>query len=97
MIMSGDARLAYHGVPKILSPSTSDKEQVPTSLSAATITHGLCHYSEGTNPTCAAGTTSNDCLYCRELVSLWHNVTSYLSMSRININVRQVISDQYKF
>lgn len=146
--MSGPSRLAYHGVPKVISPATSSG--VPDSLTAHTLAG--CIGSAGqdgrdclpTNcPVCGRrgstlpkGETPGDpevlhcchggddatgdlhttqpktqgqdggvdvssegarsepgpssCPQCVELLQSWPDFESYLSVSRINVNVRQV-------
>lgn len=87
VIMSTEARLAYHGVPRVLPPSQVG--HVPAPLSTEAITHGLsCRKEEGVKGSCA---------HCHELMSAWPNFISYLSVSRINVNIRQVISENHTF
>lgn len=96
VIMSGSARLAYHGVPRILPPSSS--EMIPCCLSAGCITHGLCHWHEPVNNgDHKTGKSVQDCPHCLELTSHWDSFESYLSVSRINVNVRQVVSEKHTF
>lgn len=116
VIMSGESRLAYHGVPKIISPL---KELVPLSLSAQTLlSSSTCvHCCESRQFTPGAKETSGEqttpvaqkdrggqdkeelagkrtAQYCccveNELATSWTDFMSYLSVSRINVNVRQV-------
>ena len=37
------------------------------------------------------------CAHCVELTSVWDDVMSYLSVSRINVNIRQVVSEHFHF
>lgn len=37
------------------------------------------------------------CLLCRQLIAGWPLFEQYLSVSRINVNVRQVVSEKHKF
>ena len=68
MIMSGDSRLAYHAVPRILAPKKlTDEAALPACLSKR---------EEGT------------AVDCREEISI---LEQYLTTSRINVNVRQVL------
>lgn len=131
VIMAGDARLAHHGVPKILPPL--GKELVPTSLSVEALSHyfnGVCHcqirhMTTTSNTSASIGGEHGDkekeaaehavkkswptssggklqlsqdasCSH-KEVLSSWPEFTAYLSASRINVNVRQVVSDLYKF
>ena len=149
VIMSGPSRLAYHSVPKVISPATSSG--VPDSLTAHTL--ASCIGSAGqdgrdclpTNcPVCGrrrgsplpkgetpadpevlhcrhtgddatgdlleelcttqpkrqrqdgggggahSGPGPSSCPQCVELLQSWPDFESYLSVSRINVNVRQV-------
>ena len=129
VIMTGDARLAHHGVPKILPPL--GKEPVPASLSVEALSHyfsGVCHCQSGHTTTTSSTTaiggeqgdkekevveeaeerchptssgkleTLRDFSCCHtDVLSSWPDFTSYISSSRININVRQVVSDLCKF
>ncbi len=99
VIMSGDARLAYHGVPRILPPS--DENKVPPCLSASSIKHGLCHFNLtdeiGVGTERDSRTRSGDCPHCSELESMWPHFIAYLAISRINMNIRQVVSDKHQF
>lgn len=105
VIMSRDARLAYHGIPRILLPSEVEgMKLIPTSLTTEAITHGLCHWSawsleagEDAGGRCGDDKGTEMCQYCCELKSAWPSFMSYLSVSRINVNVRQVISEEHKF
>jgi len=40
---------------------------------------------------------TNVCLSCRQLIAGWPLFEQYLSVSRINVNVRQVVSEKHKF
>ena len=119
VIMSGEARLAYHGVPRVLGPCSSEGGGVPVSLSAETIAHvwfssggsereadegtetgGGAVVAGGVASGCGSSSNSSsscDCPRCEELRVSWPDFVSYLSLSRININVRQVISESCKF
>ena len=94
VIMSREARLAYHGVPRILSPQMEEEAvEGPRPASEATI---VCDCSVDVRG-CTCGSDGDDegargtCTRCHELT------LSYLSTSRININVRQVISEEFQF
>ena len=102
VIMSKDARLAYHGVPRILPPS-SEGDRVPVCLRPEAITHSpqcngwsLEDQGEGSGDEGSKGVAGN-CESCHALLSVWTDVMAYLSMSRINVNVRQVVSDKHQF
>lgn len=183
VIMSGDSRLAYHGVPKIIPPSKRDDSLVPWCLSkeplmncecwrdndkhaaSAEETGCTCLTKQGTNVVGVGGNASEDsghwltsrhvqlgirhneqsgvcgdctehtlpknllssstehiptlsssaedvkngsgneltdsstpkCLSCGRLANSWSIFMDYLSVSRININVRQVVSDKFMF
>ena len=116
VIMSGDSRLAYHGVPRVLPPATGT--EVPDCLSVDGLRQQM--QSEG-GCVCqkrmeisrdidekAAGTRTRDevpegdrhcsaCPSCQELVHSWPMFVTYLSVSRINVNVRQVVSEKRTF
>lgn len=40
---------------------------------------------------------TNVCSLCRQLIAGWPLFEQYLSVSRINVNVRQVVSEKHKF
>lgn len=106
IVMSSEARLSYHGVPRVLPPSEGD-QTVPASLSAETLSHGWCGMCQdrgiGDGVSEIAGDCGvvngipRNCNHRRTLLSAWPNFVSYLSMSRININIRQVISENHRF
>ena len=130
VIMSGSSRLAYHGVPRIISPPVG--ETVPHCLTQHTLEqcieeagtleqqrrqgHFVCTVC-GSNrakkartmrgkdfsPNCFEGEViethrrksreedeADPCMQCAELLHSWPDFEHYLSMSRINVNVRQV-------
>lgn len=93
IIMSKEARLAYHGVPRIVAPLEEKGGEVPACLTTEAIMHGLC----GCGVEQEGDSNPGDCLNCQELVSAWDTVLPYLSVSRINVNVRQVASKEYHF
>lgn len=98
IVMANEARLSYHGVPKILAPC--ENGAIPAALSAEIIRCSLCQDVETDGGVRVADTnvgTSLHCAHCQTLIAAWPNFESYLSKSRININVRQVISEKYKF
>ena len=169
VIMSDESRLAFHGVPKVLPPST--QSEVPDCLSSAALDqivqqqkgpgHGdhtccICaadltsgqlrpgvvavateectrerylktdHTTLSAEPTHkridrvdCTGTDScrstaesctnsgvrlddvhhgtNVCLSCQQIIADWPQFEQYLSVSRINVNVRQVVSEKCKF
>lgn len=96
VIMSRDARLAYHGVPRILPPSEGG--EVPACLTTEAVMHGAhcdgCSIEQEGN---RSGGVAGNCGNCGELLSVWTDVMTYLSVSRINVNVRQVVSEEYHF
>ena len=130
VIMSGEARLAHHGVPKIIPPTGNNL--IPSSLSVDSLSQyfgGVSHCQSGhdaptsnTNAFVAiegehgckerkkakeekklstsTGKTKPSRGYCcnhDEVLSSWPEFISYLSSSRINVNVRQVVSDLCRF
>ncbi len=85
VIMSGPARLAYHGVPKILVDYEPSVEP------------GLaCVTAQNTNNDCTCDrckklySVNNNILECLRNLS-WNDYDVYLRTSRINMNVRQVL------
>lgn len=149
VIMSGPSRLAYHGVPKVISPATtsfvpdsltahtlsgciesagqSDRDYLPTNCPVCGRGRGSpltkpaeaemlhCSRSEGdatgdlkelctvqpkrrrqdagvdvSSEGAHSGPGSSSCPQCVELLQSWPDFESYLSVSRINVNVRQV-------
>lgn len=119
MIMSGESRLAYHGVPRVLPPSTDCI--VPSCLSGGNLKNCLCskiswssvtrtveqlfdsghgesvHAADRKRMDIAGGTGNRTCTVCTQLADSWELFVDYLSASRININVRQVVSESVKF
>lgn len=163
IVMSGDSRLAYHGVPRVLPPPDGS-QLVPGSLSLESLRQcramermrvsmedgrRICcvcgrvwredeirrdtdsqmttlnfhesraeasqlhpspassehntlsvarHESSTAGRWCEEGTDSQgDCPPCLELLHTWPMFISYLSVSRININIRQVVSNTTTF
>ncbi len=85
VIMSSEARLAYHGVPRILGPSL-DGGGVPASLSAEAIAaHCWCVCGGKKDKGGCHGAEGWCCIPRQRLASTWPNFVSYLSVSRINI------------
>ena len=168
VIMSGESRLAFHGVPRVLPPPS--ESPVPECLSLAAlerqqqeVEHSCCicgakwdsrpefrdlssqlsqsvaateegagerrlitgsgsltaameaaihkhtdHHCDDTDlcdsrthmsppPCCGPPETDTGCPSCQQLVSDWPQFVQYLSVSRINVNVRQVVSEKHKF
>ena len=114
--MSGESRLAYHALPKVLSPL--EPGQGPDILSQTALEHAidLCA-RDSTLSTCmvcgqaraaistpqntlvpetslmhnpTSSSRSEPCSGCQWLLKTWPQFRSYLSCSRINVNVRQV-------
>ena len=74
MIMSGDSRLAYHAVPRILAPKKLTGEAaLPAFL------------SKGEEETAVD---------CKDEIAI---LEQYLTTSRINVNVRQVLAPGKEF
>ena len=114
VIMSGESRLAYHGVPKILPHYCKGRvsNQVPECLSKVYETHlhqsesqDACGFKKIMDQSDAAGcnvkyadeTGSRGCPSCEELIRTWQLFESYISTSRINVNIRQVTSEKCTF
>lgn len=99
VIMSSEARLSYHGVPRILAPPEGEK--VPLSLSPDTIIHEMAVDDQLEIAEEGYGDLEEDpqtnFTHCQALLSDWSNFESYLALSRININVRQVVTEMHKF
>lgn len=76
MIMAGNSRLAYHAVPRILSPLKQ-----PGRLDKAAL------------PACLSRGEEETCVDCSEIAIL----EQYLTTSRINVNVRQVLGPGKEF
>lgn len=111
--MSSEARLAYHGVPRVLPPESPG--EVPDCLTVEAIHHGMCccvgadssggvakkgggHCADSSGGVVKEeGGAKDVCAQCQELALEWPDFITYLSASRININVRQVVSDKKKF
>ena len=86
-IMFGDSRLRYHGVPRILR-STKDpwNSFQPSEEQYVNLSAFIPELSCDTYPVTCKNLTDRD---------LWAPFSNYVNMSRININVRQVLtSDQ---
>lgn len=115
VVMSAESRLAYHGVPRILPPSSDNP--VPHELSlhalrqpireqdASDSTEVVCHCcmcgrdktdQSAVVPHRGDGTTRG-CPSCQELAASWQEFMDYLSVSRINVNARQVVSEKHGF
>ena len=104
VIMSGASRLAYHGVPKILPPHKG--METPHCLSQDTLqtylegAHSegarlpwcLCGKAQGTVVADSESANTVQCLSCSRLLNSWPEFAAYLSYSRINVNIRQVVS-----
>ena len=153
VIMSGDSRLAYHGVPRIIPPPKHGGSLVPWGLSMEPLVNCECwketvklrstasveetkkqgtinvfgveggHWptsgyaqlevqrnepsgvcgdcAEDTLPKNLSAESANSgkdsCPSCDKLANSWHIFMDYMSVSRVNINVRQVVSDKFKF
>lgn len=122
VIMSGDSRLAYHGVPKILPHfrdvhtsshkfvSKSKSANIPECLSEQAFeTYLELRSSCGTNPmektmdqsraaecgTSSVATWKRGCSSCKELIRTRDLFESYIALSRINVNIRQVTSENF--
>ena len=116
--MSGESRLAYHALPKVLPPLEGHGPDV---LSQAALEHAidLCARDSISSSCMVCGQTraaiyseriprvpdpslvhspdpastsshSEPCTGCQWLLKTWPQFESYLSCSRINVNVRQV-------
>lgn len=90
VVMSGPARLSYHGVPKIISSSCSALAEEPVELETK---HILETDSKGTCTcdSCKEVFVINDTILRRLQTLDWKNYEIYLRTSRINMNVRQVL------
>lgn len=119
VIMSGQSRLAYHGVPKILPPQwhgTGDRDSksasIPEclsrpvcetyldSMSSCGLQETASQSNEGESETQAASsslTKKAGCSTCEEILKTWQSFESYMLTSRINVNIRQVTSDNFTF
>ena len=119
--MSGESRLAYHALPKVLPPPDGHVSDV---LSRAALEHAIEMCARDSTSSCctvcrqlraeihsdpqdtcilepsldmhnSAGSSSHTklpccCIGCQWLSRTWPQFESYLSCSRINVNVRQV-------
>lgn len=116
VVMAGESRLAYHGVPKIL-PYFKESDLIPKSGRPSF----LCPESLFKNPAfagrscCACGFRTAEmtvklgemsdsdesekwgCPCCEELIKTWQLFESYINVSRINVNIRQVQSENCTF
>ena len=95
IIMSGDSRLAYHGIPKVLAPA-GDDEAIPACLLMETLAQNPLH-----DCVCVE-CKRHECSFKedpshQQLMDSWTHFIPYLSLSRINVNVRQVVSASCKF
>lgn len=121
VIMSGQSRLAYHGVPKILShfrggvhrqnnfdsrsgvPECLTKQVCETYLesqSSCGIEHTETFVEQSVSAECNTSSVAmgkRGCSSCEELIKTWHLFESYISTSRINVNIRQVTSEKCNF
>lgn len=107
VIMSGPSRTFYHGVPKIVAPSASspvpsalsqhilldqiqrcDPTQEDGPIGSVCWVCGRERHSSGTEDR----TEGESCTNCDKLASQWPDFENYLSISRINVNIRQVNS-----
>jgi len=108
VVMSQESRLAYHGIPRITSCTTN--QPVPSCLSVESLIACTCctkgHRSRATventdsevaKPMSRTIFMTNQCSDCLSLASNWDCFIDYIALSRININVRQVLSEQFKF
>ena len=90
VVMSGDSRLAYHAVPRIL--------QLPGEDSLAALSPGLLQAAASSH----AGEQESCSLWAhhdqstQQALAEWPVFHSYLQTSRININVRQVLPEGRK-
>ena len=115
VIMSGESRLAYHGVPKVLPyfkegdvVSKSDRQSIlwPECLLKPVLgTWSCCCFKTAemaaVNQSNAVETCNEiekrGCSCCEELIKTWQLLESYISVSRINVNIRQVVSENCTF
>jgi len=80
VIMGGEARFAYHGVPRVFADSMSLDANATNALIDELVG------SNATTTTTAATTTAVD---DRERL-IWRRVVEFMATTRINVNVRQV-------
>ena len=113
VVMSGESRLAYHGVPKILpyflKGDFVSKSSRPSILCLESIFESQSCCACGFRPTEIAEDQSNavetyngevkkkGCPCCEELIKTWQLFESYISVSRINVNIRQVVLENCMF
>lgn len=121
VIMAGQSRLAFHGVPKILphyqgARGTSSEHR--DTLLPDCLSKSVCEAYLGTPLSCdfvstkkgddesissceaeikGAEMRKGECSSCQELIKTWQLFESYMSTSRINVNIRQVTSDTCTF
>lgn len=88
VVMSGDSRLAYHGVPRILQLPREDALAAlsPGLLKAAASSHGAEQQE-----TCKLWGERDQSAW--RVLTEWPVFYSYLQTSRINVNVRQVLPE----
>lgn len=111
VVMSGESRLAYHGVPKI-QPSFQEGGFISNfgvQYSECLLKEIQSHCAYGSRSTEMAVDQSNaaemcgdevqkrGCPCCEELIKTWQLFESYISVSRINVNIRQVVSENCTF
>ena len=116
VVMSGESRLAYHGVPKILLyfkegdsilksgrlpmlfPECLLKPVVETQLCVCSFrTTEIAVDQSDTVEMCAGKVEQRGCSCCEELIKTWQLLESYTAVSRINVNIRQVVSENSTF
>ena len=121
VVMSGDSRLSYHAIPKILAtviPDCLSKQALEDGIGRG---HCICDRGIGTMPSLVprpslvmgmrpvadnqstteleleivqnsslAKELTADCGRCQDFLETWKCFEMYLSVSRVNINVREV-------
>lgn len=113
VIMSGDSRLAYHGVPKILPYCREGISNHQPNPSAICLSEGAfearstsaCGFGligrtmdqSGTAKMSVDEAEKGGCPCCEELIKTRQLFESYISVSRINVNIRQVVSQNCTF
>lgn len=104
VVMSGESRLAYHGVPKILpyfqECGSSSKFGVQHLLKPCICGFGPTETAVDQSSAaemCAGEVEKRGCPCCEELIKTWPLFESYISVSRINVNIRQVVSENCAF
>ena len=95
-----------------IKTKTPEEHHVPlTDAAAATGERTLQHCAADTrtepegddvdsnppNCPCKCSSSSVRCLSCQELAHSWPKFVAYLSVSRINVNIRQVVSEKIVF